>query len=65
MVLCKNWSHASIISSKFKIQFKIEIKIEIKIQLDNNFQNIDVSTGGEAKKQACKLSSLSLKCLSQ
>lgn len=63
MVLCKNWSHAdaSIVSSKFKIQFKIEIKI----QLDNNFQNIDVSTGGEAKKQACKLSSLSLKCLSQ
>lgn len=59
MVLCKNWSHedASIVSSKFKI--------EIKIQLDNNFQNIDVSTGGEAKKQACKLSSLSLKCLSQ
>lgn len=63
MVLCKNWSHAdaSIVSSKFKIQFKIEIKF----QLDNNFQNIDVSTGGEAKKQACKLSSLSLKCLSQ
>lgn len=48
MVLCKNWSHAdaSIVSSKFKIQFKIEIKF----QLDNNFQNIDVSTGGEAKK---------------